>query len=1646
MAKTFASMSVRVLSLAGLTCALWCALAGTAPAQTENPPMPRVRTLFNTAREMFKRGDYESAAVWYAQAQAGQKDLTPTERQDLAAQIAQNNTALQARRDGGAQVRLADEALTKGRIQEAATLIKGLESNQFLAPEDKVAAANLNQKLRATANTQVAKSDYKSLLTSARLALTRGDYELAEAMANQADKVGTSVPSWVHPWSDSPAKVRREAQAARAKVAGPKLLPTGNDKTTNPFQTVKNSPPANDVNPPPVFPAGDNNPKVQVSQFPPPVSLLDNPKDVSPVAMPKPPESVKTNEPNFPEVTIPGNPTKPEIRPVSSGNARQLVKEGYIALEAGDLVNAQRLAVQAKQLKADFNWKEENPDRLLAEIQRRQTFKSGTPEAKAVTAEEARGLIRQGRTMLRQEKIDDAEKMCSRAASCTTARWGLFEDSPEKLRGDIAKARGKYNREESVRLMADARKLFTSGNLADAKAKAYKAQQLHGPYSLFDMGDRPDNLLKEIHRAELAKGTPPPMPADIAKLIEKHGPPILPPPQMGDPLAKNNPKSGNDLKLPPNPLPGNNSMVSASAQAAAKAKALPLLREARELESRWFLAEARAKAEEAAQFKASFGPEEDSPDLCLLSLQSKCDYRIKQLVQQAGNQAFNAPTDPNRFQKALADLTAAKKLANSFGLDTFRIDQEAMRMQQAASAVGITPIAWDGKENPAPNLSSPEAQKNRQRGLEKLDLARREINHGNYGLARKFAEEAMHPDLLVQAEASAVLRSIGAEEINQRVNNAQRNANAGFDAFQRRSFQEAASIFAAIDMQLLPPEVARRIGELMSAKEMQRPVPGNIVQAQGKDQLPGKASVGDLPLPGDDLTKQFKALEEIQFQQLRERGLTAERTAIQRMNTGDTTGAIEVLKDYLDTLHLAQIDPAQKEMLKRRADNRMQQYKTIQAQRILEKNAIAGQHNENAYQANIQKTQQEVGDLLKQCRDLYKVGKYQEALAQAKRAKEIDPDNLAADAVIQMAKVAYYQRQGDQDRDNNASGLMQGLRADIFPDNFDNTKPITYNEDILRRSLKRDKTGVISPNRSQSERQIESMLLKPISFNYKDTPLQEVISDIQKFSGINIVIDRQALQTDGISLDQLMTIGLEKIATRSALTLVLKQANLTWVIENEVLNVTTQAQSKGRLVQKVISVADLVIPVENHPLNPVNSLDSALSRHINNLSPGISAPTVNFSQEGLATGQTVSSSSSGTYNGLGSAMSNAANNTNTNSLVGPKNSSATLENALINLIMNTVQQNTWSHMGGPGTIQYFPLGHALIVNQTQEVQEDVIALLQSLRRLQDLEVSIEVKLVQVADSFFERIGVDFDLNILTPKSKFESQLLSGQFQPPGFINRFRPDNFVSGLTPAGTFTSDLSVPIRGSSFDYSLPPFGNFPGSIGADGGISLGLAFLSDIQVFMFMEAAQGNRRLNVMQAPKITVFNGQTANIAIVDQIFFLISSTPTFFGNTLAFVPQNQPFPVGMSLVVNPVVSADRRFVRMNLQPNITGISGAAVPLIPFQTVVQTPTIPGAEPVFLQMFFQQPQFSVIQLNTTVNVPDGGTVILGGLKVVAEGRSEFGAPLLGKIPYIDRLFRNVGYGREAQNLMIMVTPRIIINEEEEQIFMGTLPPIPRP
>ncbi|MEN6497316.1 MAG: hypothetical protein ABFD16_23715, partial [Thermoguttaceae bacterium] len=172
---------------------------------------------------------------------------------------------------------------------------------------------------------------------------------------------------------------------------------------------------------------------------------------------------------------------------------------------------------------------------------------------------------------------------------------------------------------------------------------------------------------------------------------------------------------------------------------------------------------------------------------------------------------------------------------------------------------------------------------------------------------------------------------------------------------------------------------------------------------------------------------------------------------------------------------------------------------------------------------------------------------------------------------------------------------------------------------------------------------------------------------------------------------------------------------------------------------------------------------------------------------------------------------------------------------------------------------------------------------------------------------------------------------------------------------------------------------------------------------------------------------------------------------------FAAAQQPVIVVLSegtfLTVQAVVSNDRRFVRLTLIPFFSKIT--SVDTFTFEGSSTTTSDSSAEgwvnpgdstddrrekeannksTVSRGTTVQLPTFSFVTVTTTVSVPDGGTVLLGGIKRLSEGRNEYGVPMLNKIPYVNRLFKNVGIGRETQSLMMMVTPRIIIQEEEEE------------
>jgi len=265
-------------------------------------------------------------------------------------------------------------------------------------------------------------------------------------------------------------------------------------------------------------------------------------------------------------------------------------------------------------------------------------------------------------------------------------------------------------------------------------------------------------------------------------------------------------------------------------------------------------------------------------------------------------------------------------------------------------------------------------------------------------------------------------------------------------------------------------------------------------------------------------------------------------------------------------------------------------------------------------------------------------------------------------------------------------------------------------------------------------------------------------------------------------------------------------------------------------------------------------------------------------------------------------------------------------------------------------------------------------------QLLNTQVTIEVRFITVDDQFFERIGVDFDFDVNPSTTPI------GPVVVPNGVN-FQPSSF-SGV-PANPFSSPFSI--RGSAQPAQF------------------GFAILSDIEAFFFLQAARGDRRTNILQAPQVTLFNGQVANIASPD--------TKTRFRNLIV--------KKGAGLTVKPLVSDNEQWVRLDLLPVLHSLG-----ISPYQNPPQGNR--DRERGDRDSNVEQPNFQHVQISTTVAVPDGGTILLGGIKPLAESRKQL--PILSRIPYITRLFHNSRRPQSSKSLMMMVTPRIIIQEEEEQ------------
>jgi type IV pilus assembly protein PilQ len=186
-------------------------------------------------------------------------------------------------------------------------------------------------------------------------------------------------------------------------------------------------------------------------------------------------------------------------------------------------------------------------------------------------------------------------------------------------------------------------------------------------------------------------------------------------------------------------------------------------------------------------------------------------------------------------------------------------------------------------------------------------------------------------------------------------------------------------------------------------------------------------------------------------------------------------------------------------------------------------------------------------------------------------------------------------------------------------------------------------------------------------------------------------------------------------------------------------------------------------------------------------------------------------------------------------------------------------------------------------------------------------------------------------------------------------------------------------------------------GSTGAIGFAILGADYLLDLE----LSALEREGRGEVVSNPRVITANQREASIRQGDEVGY-VTIAPTA-GTTP--IPNVQFKEVLLDLKVTPTITKDGRVFRV-----------LAVKKDEIEGFVST------------SIGDVPQIAKREISTAVLVDNGQTVVVGGVYEFSNREDLSKVPFLGDVPVLGNLFKRRGRSVEKAELLIFVTPKILV------------------
>jgi len=518
--------------------------------------------------------------------------------------------------------------------------------------------------------------------------------------------------------------------------------------------------------------------------------------------------------------------------------------------------------------------------------------------------------------------------------------------------------------------------------------------------------------------------------------------------------------------------------------------------------------------------------------------------------------------------------------------------------------------------------------------------------------------------------------------------------------------------------------------ELVLVGDQQGQAPANKPAAsQPAEKAPAKGPAGgqqgeaQVPEARATITR-ARELERVATQQLRAQ-ITASLAEARRHVTIDPDAAIELLKRELDRIEAATgVPETARESLRRQVRSALRQAyrekERLQMETVAKEERLARAQELKKLSDLLVERQQIQAQLMDQFNALMTELDHRAALLVARRMREFAPGQpLPEQATFVSETLANLDDQLELEEVRRHRRLVTWLQVDKSHIPFPDEPPIEY-PDVewwQEMSARRKKWAVVDlSSPSEAEQKIIEKLDEPITLEFMDTPLSDVIDFIREVTEVNIVVDRVALDDEGVTTDTPVTINVQNVPLRSALKLLLDPLNLTYLVRDDVLQITSQSEAGQELIHKVYPVADLVMPIgAGRGLAGGGGLFGGGLGGLGGLGGGFGG--LGGGLGGLGGGLGGLGGGLGGLGGLGGGGLGGLGGFGGFGFrsvpVGPP--PRRMSEDLKRLIERVVEPKQWDVNGGPGSIRYWQGNTSLVISQTQEVHEKIKDLLEQLR-------------------------------------------------------------------------------------------------------------------------------------------------------------------------------------------------------------------------------------------------------------------------------------------------------------------------------------------